>query len=86
MSDVDLEGIRRLISEGESETLEFKRSIAERETAAKTICGMLNSARGGTVLFGVNDDGQIVGIDVGQRTHDQLRGELRKIDPLSGRL
>jgi ATP-dependent DNA helicase RecG len=70
-----------LISRGESEELEFKRGIAERTAAAKTICGMLNGTRGGIVIFGVRDDGSVIGLDVGHETHDRLRGELSKLDP-----
>ena len=81
MTAMNEASLRLLIAQGESETLEFKRSIAEKESAAKTICAMLNGPRGGTILFGVSDDGRIRGLDAGQRTHDLLRGELRKIDP-----
>jgi predicted HTH transcriptional regulator len=62
-----------LLSVGESQTVEFK-STARWNTRAgqqdkkmehvilKTVCGFLN-AEGGTLLIGVDDDGQIVGLD-----------------------
>jgi predicted HTH transcriptional regulator len=65
---------------GESETVKFKRSTGQRTTAAKTLCGMLNGT-GGMVLFGVNDKGGIVGQDVSEKTLRQLAQESRRIDP-----
>ncbi len=65
--------IQQLIDLGEQETLEFKSSlrwdfhrnaVSKKElphTIAKSIAAMLNS-RGGTLLIGVADDGQITGI------------------------
>ena len=47
-------------AEGESETLELKRSTGRRREAARTLCTMLNH-RGGRVLFGVEPDGRVVG-------------------------
>lgn len=65
--------IRKLISMGESETLEFKSTMrinlhsgkpdSSMELAViKTIAAFLNS-NGGTLLVGVSDDGRILGID-----------------------
>ena len=61
--------------------MEFKRGIAERNAAAKTLCAMLNGAHGGCVLLGVRDDGDVVGLEIGHETHQRLRGEFSKIDP-----
>ena len=66
------QGVRRLIAGGESETLEFKSSLRwdhrkERVNKAlegvvvKTLAGFLNAA-GGTLLIGVNDHGNPVGL------------------------
>lgn len=78
---MDLESLRRIVASGESETLEFKRSLAEREAAARTICAMLNGPRGGIVVFGVENDGSIRGVEIGDQTHDRIRGEISRIDP-----
>ena len=48
--------VERLAADGESETLEFKRSTGERRTGVRAVCAMLNH-RGGRVLFGVDPDG-----------------------------
>lgn len=34
--------LRKLVSDGESERVEFKRSTGQRTEAAKTVCAMLN--------------------------------------------
>lgn len=39
---MQLQDVEKLIQNGESETVEFKRSMGQRTTAAKTLCGMLN--------------------------------------------
>ena len=72
--------IANLVSRGESETLEFKKTIGERVEAAKTACGMLNR-RGGVVLFGVTKEGAITGQQVSDSTIEQVAGELQNIDP-----
>jgi hypothetical protein len=69
----DADHIRSLIRQGESKTVEFKETYSlclktgERETyvetsALKTIVAFLNS-EGGTLLIGVSDSLQIVGVD-----------------------
>lgn len=71
----------QIIARGGSEQVEFKRGIGKRNAAAKTLCAMLNGSRGGCVLFGVRDDGEVIGVEVGHETHQRLRGEFSKIDP-----
>ena len=55
-----LDEIQTLAADGESETLELKLSIGELRTGVRTACAMLNH-RGGTVLFGVQADGKVIG-------------------------
>jgi ActR/RegA family two-component response regulator len=66
--------IPSLITEGESEVLEFKASARwdvrankhnkEMENAVvKTVAAFLNSAKGGTLLLGVDDNGTVVGLE-----------------------
>ena len=69
-----------LVAQGESETLEFKKTTGERVEAAKTVCAMLNR-RGGVVLIGVTNEGAVTGQQVGAHTVEQLTEELRQIDP-----
>jgi ATP-dependent DNA helicase RecG len=69
-----------IVSQGESEQVELKRSTGQRTDAAKTICAMLNGG-GGFVLFGVTDAGEIVGQDVSARTIEDVVHEIRRIEP-----
>ena len=53
--------LRRLIAEGESEVLDFKKTITSLPKIAKTLVAFANS-KGGRLLIGVNDGGEITGI------------------------
>lgn len=53
--------IRILIQQGESLTLEYKREISSPLKVAKLMVAFSNS-RGGRVLIGVNDQGEILGV------------------------
>ena len=77
-----LEQIEDLARAGESEILEFKKSTAEAETAARAVCAMLNH-RGGRVLFGVTPgpNSKVFGQEVGDRTIEKLAQRLQGIDP-----
>ena len=77
---MNLRELKDLISDGESERLEFKRSTGQRTEAAKTVCSMLNGL-GGFVLFGVSDNGELVGQQVSAKTLEDIAGELRRIEP-----
>jgi ATP-dependent DNA helicase RecG len=78
--EADLAELHLLVSAGESEQTEFKKSTGQRTEAVKTVCGMLNTG-GGFVLFGVTDGGKIVGQQVSAETLDTLIRELRRIEP-----
>lgn len=75
-----LADLQQLVSQGESGTLEFKKSTGQRTAAAKTLCAMLNG-QGGVLLFGVTDTGEIVGQKVSAKTTEELANEFRKIEP-----
>jgi ATP-dependent DNA helicase RecG len=75
-----LEELQKLVVEGESEGLEFKKTTGQRSEAAKTVCAMLNG-RGGFVLFGVSDKSEIIGQQVTAKTLEDITQELRKIEP-----
>ena|GEM_PF-133328 len=75
-----LREIERVVAGGESAQVEFKLSTGQRTDAAKAACGMLNG-NGGFVLFGVRDDGRIVGQQVTAGTLEDVAREIRRIDP-----
>ncbi|MBE2254969.1 MAG: ATP-binding protein [Ignavibacteria bacterium] len=51
----------KLIEEGESQTVEFKRKFSTPEKIAKEMIAFANT-KGGYILFGVDDDKTIVGV------------------------
>lgn len=69
-----------LVANGESETVEFKRTTGERDAAARTLCGMLNQ-RGGRVVFGVSNDGRLLGQQLTAKSMEDVSGVIQLIDP-----
>ncbi len=74
------EFITQLLTEGESETVEFKKSTGERVQVAETLCAMLN-ARGGIVLIGVAPNGAVEGQEASDDTIQRLSNEFQQIEP-----
>jgi ATP-dependent DNA helicase RecG len=75
------EEVRALISHGEGQRLEFKRSLAELETGVRAAAAMANTD-GGHVLFGVRDDGTILGVHIGAQTRERVvRAVTDNTDP-----
>lgn len=54
--------VNRLIDEGEGFEVEFKRKVSSPEKIARTLVALANT-KGGYMLFGVDDDGSIVGVE-----------------------
>lgn len=75
-----LEELKRIISSGESEALEFKQSTGQCKEAAKSVCALLN-CHGGFVIFGVTDKGAPIGQTVSNKTLAEIAVELRRIEP-----
>lgn len=59
---MDYHDIEKLIEEGEGFRIEFKRRISSSEKIAKAMIAFANT-KGGHLLFGVGDDGAIVGVE-----------------------
>ena len=78
---MQLKKLRALVNQGESEVLEFKSSTGSLTAGMQTVCAFLNSEHGGTVVFGVKDDGKIIGQEVTDKTRKDIAAELNKIDP-----
>jgi predicted HTH transcriptional regulator len=77
--------IQDLIDRGESQAVEFKRSMSLVREALESICGMINNESAqGTVIFGVEPDGNIVGVEPGNLDKAQQTLSKRivsKFDP-----
>ncbi|MCA1592736.1 MAG: ATP-binding protein [Acidobacteria bacterium] len=61
MFDTTPEGIERLVVEGESQTVEFKSRWSNNHYIAQVLTAFANT-KGGILLIGVDDKGEIVGI------------------------
>jgi predicted HTH transcriptional regulator len=69
-----------LIAEGESETLEFKEKVPPENIISASLAAFANT-RGGTLIIGVRDDGEIIGLNKGVATlaHERLNGIARSL-------
>ena len=56
------EKLKELILAGESSTVEFKRKFTSSEKIAKEVAAFANTI-GGYLIFGVDDDGKIIGVE-----------------------
>lgn len=63
--------IKDLIKQGESEQLEFK-EVVHLESLAKALCGFSNG-KGGRILVGVSDSGEILGLANANASVEQIR-------------
>jgi len=69
---MDYKDVLRLIDEGEGFELEFKRKVSTPEKIARTLIALANT-KGGYILFGVDDDGSIIGVESEKSEVDQIR-------------
>ncbi|MGC8831624.1 MAG: RNA-binding domain-containing protein [Thermoproteota archaeon] len=73
-----MSGIEDLMKAGESSKVEFKKSLSEKEEILKTITAFSNT-HGGTVLVGVDDSGNIVGLEL-------RKGEIEELENMISQL
>jgi predicted HTH transcriptional regulator len=64
--------IEHLLEEGEGFEVEFKRKVSSAEKVARTLSAFANT-KGGTILFGVDDDGSIVGVESEKEEMEMIR-------------
>lgn len=62
ISGMDKQDLKNLIATGESSFLEFKHKVSSPEKIAKEIAAFANT-KGGTILIGVGDTGELVGTE-----------------------
>ena len=70
--------ISDLIARGEGPTVEFKRSLAK--DIGRELCAFANVS-GGTILIGVSDSGEIVGVANHNRLKSRLQSTARSAEP-----
>jgi len=56
--------IENILQTGETQSIEFKKSLSLMKEVCATLCAMLNTKIGtGMVLFGISPENEVVGID-----------------------
>lgn len=75
---MNIHDVKMLIDEGEGFELEFKRKVSSPKKIAKTLSSFANT-KGGIILFGVDDDGSIVGVE-SEKTELSLIEESAQIN------
>jgi ATP-dependent DNA helicase RecG len=65
-----------LIKQGESQNIEFKDSLSLKREIGETVSAFSNT-NGGTILIGVSDFGEIIGIEVGKMTLEDLANYMK---------
>jgi ATP-dependent DNA helicase RecG len=68
---------KELIKEGESETLEFKPSPSQMDKIMESLSAFSNT-KGGVVVIGVSDKGEVLGVDIGKRTIENLANWIKQ--------
>ena len=56
--------IEKIISQGESEITEFKKSTGEWKEIIETVSAFSNT-RGGEIYIGINNSGKVNGVEIG---------------------
>ncbi|MCP4757294.1 MAG: hypothetical protein GY866_41050 [Proteobacteria bacterium] len=71
-----MQDLSDLISKGESESVEFKKTTALLREGIETVCAFANH-RGGYLLFGVDDEGGIIGQQVSDDTLKNIANAIK---------
>lgn len=73
--------LKEIISQGESETVEFKKSLNESKEIIKTISAFANT-KGGRIFVGVSNYGNVPGVEIGKNTIERLTNQItQNTDP-----
>jgi predicted HTH transcriptional regulator len=66
-----------MFNKRESEELEFKKSVSELKEGVISLSSMLNKNQHGILLFGVKNDGSVVGQQIGKNTTTSIANEIK---------
>jgi ATP-dependent DNA helicase RecG len=68
--------LKKILKSGESETVEFKQSLAEKDQILETVSAFSN-ARGGSIYIGIDTSGNVTGVQVGKKTLESLANDIK---------
>jgi len=71
-----MQDILNLIKNGESESVEFKKSTASMKEAIETLCAFANH-KGGFLFFGVDDSGKVIGQQASDDTLKNIANSVK---------
>ncbi len=63
-----MDELQRLIWQGENDQVDFKQRVTQPEKIARTMVSFANT-RGGTILIGIKDNGEVCGVDPEEEKH-----------------
>lgn len=67
----------------ENENLELRKSLKLLKEGIISLSAMLNKSGFGVVYFGINDDGKVIGLDIGKKTIEDITHEIQnELKPL----
>ena len=61
----------------ENEFVELRKSLAQLKEGIISLSSMLNKNQRGELYFGINDEGRIVGQDIGKKTISDITHEIQ---------
>ena len=77
---MNYQDIERIAELKESSNLEFKESTGQLDRSMETLCAFLNGD-GGNILYGVKDNGKIIGQEVSDNTKRSIAEAVNRIEP-----
>jgi predicted HTH transcriptional regulator len=77
---MNISEIEKLVKQGESSTLEFKKSFSDPDKIGKTISSFVNTD-GGIILIGVTDNQKLIGIEITDSLQKSLANLKNHFDP-----
>ena len=80
MNITHIDDISKLASGDEGGRTEYKLTTGQLERGMETLCAFLNG-EGGTVLFGVADNGKIIGQEVSDKTKREIAEAIGRLEP-----
>ena len=74
---MESEDVARILNRGEGQRTEFKESFGAHKKAIESL-GAFSNALGGTVIVGADNDGSVVGVDIGANTLENFANQIRQ--------